>query len=110
MPRYRVTHKISGETWEVEMPFSDDARRVVGWPVTDCWIVLMREGSYAEMPPPKVAVQIKPPEVGRAHICPDCNVTMMDKHDQEFLWQCPSCDLFYHEWENQFYKPDELDI
>jgi hypothetical protein len=26
----------------------------------------------------------------------------------ELWWQCPSCDLLYQEWENQYYRADEL--
>ena len=32
MPRYRVIHRETGETWEVEASFAEDARQVVGWP------------------------------------------------------------------------------
>ena len=108
MPRYRVIHKMSGETWEVEADFSEDARTIVGWSVGLCQIILLREGPFAEIKPPKVAVQISPPKPGSAHICPDCKVTLLEKDGQEFWWMCPSCDLVYHEWENQFFREDDL--
>jgi len=79
MPRYRVVHRQTGETWEVEASHPEDARQVVGWPVGVCTV------------------------------SPDCKVSMIETIGQgEFWWQCPSCDLFYQEWENRYYKADEL--
>ena len=110
MSRYRVIHKISGEVWEVDAPFADDARRMVGWPMGICRILLLRIGPFAELIPPKVAVQLTPPKTGSAQICPDCHVTMVEKSGQEFWWECPSCDMIYHEWDNQSFSKDELDL
>ena len=108
MPRYRVVHLDTGETWEVEAPFADDARRVVGWRIGACQITLLRNGPFAEIPHPKIAAQLLPPQPGHGHICPDCNVTLVEKPASEYWWYCPSCDLSYHEWENRFYRDDEL--
>jgi hypothetical protein len=104
MPRFRVIHKISGEEWEVEATCLEDARKAVGWPMGVCRILMIRRGPFAEILPPKVAVQLSPPHPGSVHVCPDCNVTMIEKDSQDFWWQCPSCDQLYHEWENKFYK------
>jgi hypothetical protein len=109
MPRYRVIHRHTGETWEVEASFAEDARQVVGWPMGVCKVFLLREGPFAEIVPPQIAKQISPPNPGSSHICPDCKVSMLEAtHQGEFWWQCPSCDLLYQEWENRFYQPDEL--
>lgn len=108
MARFRVVHKTSGETWEVETGFSEDACQVVGWKVDDCRVSLLPEGPFVEIVPPKVAVQVIPPKLGFLPICPDCNVTMIEKDSQEFWWICPSCDLIYHELENQFFKEQDL--
>jgi hypothetical protein len=92
MPRFRVIHKISGEEWEVEATCLEDARKAVGWPMGVCRILMIRRGPFAEILPPKVAVQLSPPHPGS------------EKDSQDFWWQCPSCDQLYHEWENKFYK------
>jgi len=109
MPRYRVIHQQTGETWEVEASFAEDARQVVGWPVGICSIQLMLEGPFAEIDPPRIAKQISPPYPGSSHICPECQVSMLEASWQgDFWWQCPSCDLLYQEWENRFYQADDL--
>jgi hypothetical protein len=109
MPRYRVVHRQTGETWEVESSFAEGARQVVGWPIEICDIYLLSEGPYAEIVPPQIAKQVAPPRPGKSHICPDCKVSMIEAMEQgEFWWQCPSCDLFYQEWENRFYRSDEI--
>jgi hypothetical protein len=108
MPRFRVTHNSSGETWEVDTEFSDDARQVVGWKLVDCRVFLLRDGPFSEIVPPKVAVQVAPPKPGTVPICPDCNATMLEKDGQEFWWTCSSCDLVYHEWDNQFFQAGDL--
>ena len=109
MPRYRVIHRYTGETWEVEASFAEDARQVVGWPMGVCKITLLREGPFEEIVPPKIAKQISPPNPGSSPICPDCKVSMLEAtHQGELWWQCSSCDLLYQEWENRFYRTDEL--
>jgi len=109
MPRFRVVHRQTGETWGVEASLPEVARDVVGWPMGVCEITLLREGPFAEIIPPKIAKQVVPPNPGSSHICPDCEVSMLESTGQgEFWWQCPSCDLLYQEWENRFYKADEL--
>jgi hypothetical protein len=108
MPRYQVTHKASRETWEVEAGFSEDALRAVGWNLEECQILLLREGQFAQIVPPKVAVQVIPPKTGSVPICPDCNVTLTRQDGQDFWWMCPACDLVYHELENQFFSAGDL--
>ena len=108
MVRFRVVHNTSGETWEVETGFPENACQVVGWNADDCHVVLLPEGPFAEITPPKVAVQLIPPQPGTIPICPDCNVTMIGKDHQELWWMCPSCDLTYHEWDNQFFQGEDL--
>ncbi len=109
MPRYRIIHRFTEEEWEVEAPFADDARRIVGWPIPVCKILMLRRGPFVEMAPPKVAVQVRPPKGGSVPICPDCNVSMNENLEQEFWWQCPSCGLLYHEWDNIHFRSEELD-
>ena len=108
LARYRVVHLDTGETWEVEAPFADDARRVVGWRIGACQITLVREAPLAEIEYPKIAIQLSPPKAGHGHICPVCNVTLVEKPASEYWWHCPSCDLLYHEWEKQFYRDGEI--
>jgi ribosomal protein L37AE/L43A len=109
MPRYRVVHQQTGETWEVESTNADKPREIIGWPAGDCKVKLVRQGPFAEIEPPKVAKQITPPKPGSSHICPDCTITMVENFDRgELWWQCPACDLLYHEWENQYYRADQL--
>lgn len=109
MPRFKVIHHQTGETWEVETHTPDEARRVVGWPEGICNVTLMKDEPFAELEPPKIAKQVTPPRPGSSHICPDCQVSLFEASSQgEFWWQCPSCDLFYHEWENRYYKTEEL--
>jgi len=79
MPRYQVVHQAAGETWEVDAPIADDARDVVGWPKGVCSIQLMIDGPFVNFQPPKVAVQIKSPTPGLTPVCPECNMTMLDK-------------------------------
>lgn len=108
MPRYRVIHTSSCEEWEVDAENMRGARRVVGWPEEVSRVILLRRGPYAEIVPPKVAVQIHPPFPGSVHICPDCNVTMVEKGGEDFWWRCPSCDLLYHEWDNKIFRAGEI--
>ena len=108
LPRYRVIHRETGETWEVEAPFADDARRVVGWNVGTCRVILAPDETDIEFEDSRVATQVDPPVLGKSIVCPECNITMTPKPDQELWWQCPACDLQYYEWENRFYRDDEL--
>jgi hypothetical protein len=108
VPRFRVIHRYSNETWEVEANCIEDANKVVGWPFDVCRILRIIRGPIAEITPPKVAVQILPPKPGSIHICSYCNFTMVEVKDQDFWWQCPSCDRLYHEWENKFYEDGEI--
>jgi hypothetical protein len=109
MPRYRVVHQQTGETWEVESSNANDAREIIGWSSGDCKIHLVRQGPFAEIEAPKVAKQIVPPKPGSSHICPDCTITMIENFDKgELWWQCPACDMLYHEWENQYFRADQV--
>jgi len=107
MPRYQVVHQATGETWEIEVPLADDARDVVGWPKGVCRVLLMIDGPFVDLQPPKIAEQITPPTQGVTPVCPECNMTMMEKSSSEFWWYCPACNLRYQEWENQFYNCDD---
>ncbi|HBY06388.1 MAG TPA: hypothetical protein DEH22_00825 [Chloroflexi bacterium] len=107
MARYRVVHLRTGETWEVETSLAGEARRVVGWPSELCRVSLKHRGPFADIEPPQIARQIVPPKPGSSHICPDCHITMIENNEKgDFWWQCPSCDLLYHEWENLYYRDD----
>jgi len=109
MPRYRVVHQQTSETWEVESSNADDAREIIGWPPGDCKIQRILKGPFAEIEAPKVAKQIAPPKPGSSHICPDCTITMVENFDKgELWWQCPACDMLYHEWENQYFRADQV--
>jgi hypothetical protein len=104
MPRFRVIHLSSGEEWEVEAGNQVDALNSVGWTAEVCQVFQLERGPYAVIDPPKIAVQTVPPIPGRVHICPDCNVTLVEKKGDDFWLRCPSCDLLYHEWENKIYR------
>ena len=109
MARFLVVHLMTGEMWEVEAVTAEGAREVVGWPVDDCSVAELIEGPFAEIIPPQIAKQVSLPKLGSSHICPECEVSMIEFVGAgEFWWQCPSCDLLYQEWENRFYKSDEL--
>jgi hypothetical protein len=108
MPRFRVRHNSSCEEWEVEAPDQDVARQVVGWPGEVCQIFMLGRGPFAEIKPPKVAVQVSPPLEGSVHVCPDCIVTMVEKTGEDFWWQCPACDQLYHEWDNAIYRSGDV--
>lgn len=107
MPRYRVVHRDSGEIWEVDAAFADDGRRLIGWELGTCRVMLLSEGPFANIEPPRVAVQITPPIPGTAYICRDCNVTL-SRSENRLWWFCPSCELLFHSVERQFYREDEL--
>lgn len=50
MPRYRVTNRITNETYEIEAPYAQDACELLGWQIGNCYVKLLREGprSYLE--------------------------------------------------------------
>ena len=108
MPRFRVIHKISKETWEVDSSSIEEASKVVGWPNDVCRILGLMRGPYAEIIPPRIAVQVTPPNRGSCVICPYCNFTMVEVKEKDFWWRCSSCDRLYHEWDNEFY--DDMEI
>jgi hypothetical protein len=108
MPRFRVIHRCSGETWEVEAKSAEDALMVVGWPASVGEIWMLRRGPYAPITPPQVAVQLIPPDPGNTQVCPDCNVTMVEVKGRDYWWRCPSCDRWYHELENEMYDAGEI--
>lgn len=108
MPRYRIVHRETGEIWEVEADTAENARRVVGWKLGACRIILLREGPFLTFEPPKVAAQVKPPIPGTGYICPDCHVTLAQS-DHWMWWHCPSCELLYHAVEKKYYREDELE-
>jgi hypothetical protein len=109
MARFQVVHQVTGETWEVETASIEDARMVVGWPVDICSVIELIEGPFAKITPPQIAKQVLLPKPGSSHICPECEVSMVESDGEgEFWWRCPSCDLLYQEWENRYYKSDEL--
>ncbi len=107
MSRYRVIHRDTGEIWEVEAPSADDARRVVGWALGTCRVILLPKGPYVSIQPPRVAVQVTPPIPGTGYICPDCRVTLA-RNENPTWWHCPSCELLYHAGEERYYREDEL--
>ena len=108
MPRFRVIHKSTSEEWEVEALKSIEAREIVGWTEEACKILKLQRGPFAEIIPPKLAIQLFPPNPGSIPICPECDVTMTEKVEQEFWWICPLCHQQYHEWENKFYINGEF--
>jgi hypothetical protein len=109
MARYHIIHQISGETWEVNAASVEEARQIIGWPNKICKIKQLQPGEFANIEPPKLAKQITPPQPGNSHICPECAITMVENTKRgEFWWQCPTCDLFYHEWENLYYQADQV--
>lgn len=66
MPRYRVTNRITKETYEVEAPFAQDACERLGWLIRDCHVQLLREGPLSRLdepprPAPYLPVDLIPP-------------------------------------------------
>ena len=109
MPHFRVVHRDTGETWEVEASDAEIAREIVGWPQGVCDVSLFLEGPFVKFESPNIAKQISPPKPGSSLICPDCKVSLIEAKIQgDFWWQCPACDLLYHEWENRFFRADEI--
>lgn len=108
MSRFRVIHSVSEEEWEVEADNEAGARCTIGWPENLCRVYLLRRGPYTVISSPKVAVQVLPPLPGKFHICPDCNVTMIEKTGEDFWWKCPSCDLVYHELDNKTFRSNDI--
>ena len=108
MPRFRVIHKSTGEEWEVEAPSSGKAREIVGWIGNSSKVLMLQRGPFADIIPPKLAIQLFPPNPGFVPICPECDITMVEKCEQELWWVCPSCHQQYHEWENKFYINGEF--
>ena len=46
MPRYRVTNRITKETFEVEAPFAQNACERLGWEIGNCHVKLLRESPF----------------------------------------------------------------
>lgn len=49
MPRYRVRNRITGEVWQAEAPFAQDACERLGWMIGHCHAELTREGPYTDL-------------------------------------------------------------
>ena len=49
MPKYRVTNRITGEQFEVEAPYAQDACDQLGWTIGDCHVKVLREGPFADL-------------------------------------------------------------
>jgi len=62
MPRYRITNRITRETFEVEAPFAQDACERLGWMIGDCHVRLLREGPYTR---PEQPVRVMDDETTR---------------------------------------------
>ena len=108
MPRYRVEHRITKETWEVEADYAEAARLAVGWRLGDCLVYLWTQEPFVVFEASRVAAQVTPPEPGMGHICLECNVTMYRDREQTLWWRCPSCELIYHELEKRYLREEEI--
>ena len=49
MPLYRITNRITKETYQVEAPFSQDARERLGWAIGDCYVRFLQESHFTNM-------------------------------------------------------------
>lgn len=49
MPRYRVTNRVTGERFEVEAPYAQDACERLGWMIGNCHVKLIREGPFTDL-------------------------------------------------------------
>ena len=49
MPSYRVTNRITKETYDVEAPFAQDACERLGWTIGDCYVELLRESPFSNI-------------------------------------------------------------
>jgi len=47
MLRYRVTNNKTGEMEEIEAPYAQTACDILGWPIGDCNVTLLREGPFS---------------------------------------------------------------
>lgn len=56
MPRYRVTHRETRETYEVEAPFAQVACERLGWLIGHCHVQVIREGPYTNLSEPPMRV------------------------------------------------------
>lgn len=56
MPRYYVENRATGEAYEVEAPYAQDACERVKWMIGNCYIEVIREGPLTkiEEPPKKL--------------------------------------------------------
>ncbi|MBN1669379.1 MAG: hypothetical protein JW862_19980 [Anaerolineales bacterium] len=108
MARYRVEHKRTKEVWEVEADYAEAARLAIGWRLGDCLVYAWQQPPFAELQPPRVAVQVVPPEPGADQICPECNATMYQDREQPVWQRCPACELIYHTLEHRYLREEEL--
>jgi len=46
MPRYRIENRVTKEVVEVEAPFAQTACEMVGWAIGNCYVKLLREGTF----------------------------------------------------------------
>ena len=60
MPRYRVRHRITGEEYEVEAPYAQDACERLGWMIGDCYVQLVREGPFTDITSRPQRTETKP--------------------------------------------------
>jgi len=49
MPVYRVTNRITKETYEVEAPYAQNACEKVGWLIGDCHVQQLRETPFTDL-------------------------------------------------------------
>lgn len=49
MPRYKITNRVSKETYEVEAPFAQTACEKLGWLIGNCSVECIREGPYTDI-------------------------------------------------------------
>jgi len=57
MPRYKVKNQVTGDVYEVEAPYAQEACEKVGWHIGFCWVKCIREGphTHLEQEPVKVS-------------------------------------------------------
>ena len=49
MPRYRIENRATKKVVEVEAPFAQTACEMVGWVIGNCYVKLLKEGSFSDI-------------------------------------------------------------
>ncbi|NVM22983.1 MAG: hypothetical protein HWN68_14530 [Desulfobacterales bacterium] len=65
MPRYRVENKVTGDVYEVEAPYAQDACERLGWHIGFCHVKCIRDGPHTHLSQEPVKVSPGDSDKGR---------------------------------------------